>query len=293
MVRKSFKEVMKDDVNNTFMNVDEFADMHTVDGKEIPVLVDDNEIIEREKKMKSNMDGVYVKQKLIYVKADDFGSLPAIGRQIVFDGKRYMVTDSTEDEVMGLQSGMIEFEVDQTQLQRIELKLKDMKAKAPQALKNAVNATARDAKKDLADKAKETYAVKSPRFKKAIAQKNATASNPTATLKITGAVNELADFKYKDNTSTDAARGKVLKASGLKSLQKGNLKAFITKFGSGHVSVVQRKGTSRLPLKKLLSPSIPTMVGNEAKVYGIVKPNIEKNLQKNIQKQIDKILGGK
>ena len=182
---------------------------------------------------------------------------------------------------MGLQSGMIEFEVDQTQLQRIELKLKDMKAKAPQALKN------------LSDKAKETYAVKSPRFKKAIAQKNATASNPTATLKITGAVNELADFKYKDNTSTDAARGKVLKASGLKSLQKGNLKAFITKFGSGHVSVVQRKGTSRLPLKKLLSPSIPTMVGNEAKVYGIVKPNIEKKLQKNIQKQIDKILGGK
>ena len=100
MVRKSFKEVMKDDVNNTFMNVDEFADMHTVDGKEIPVLVDDNEIIEREKKMKSNMDGVYVKQKLIYVKADDFGPLPAIGRQIVFDEKRYMVTDSTdEDEV--------------------------------------------------------------------------------------------------------------------------------------------------------------------------------------------------
>lgn len=97
MVRKSFKEVMKDDVNNTFMNVDEFADMHTVDGKEIPVLVDDNEIIEREKKMKSNMDGVYVKQKLIYVKADDFGSLPAIGRQIVFDGKRYMVTDSTDE----------------------------------------------------------------------------------------------------------------------------------------------------------------------------------------------------
>ena len=82
MVRKSFKEVMKDDVNNTFMNVDEFADMHTVD----------------EKKMKSNMDGVYVKQKLIYVKADDFGPLPAIGRQIVFDGKRYMVTDSTDED---------------------------------------------------------------------------------------------------------------------------------------------------------------------------------------------------
>lgn len=41
--------------------------------------------------------GVYVKQKLIYVKADDFGPLPAIGRQIVFDGKRYIVTDSTDE----------------------------------------------------------------------------------------------------------------------------------------------------------------------------------------------------
>ena len=52
-------------MNNTFMNVDEFADMHTVDGKEIPVLVDDNEIIEREKKMKTIIDGEYVKQKQI------------------------------------------------------------------------------------------------------------------------------------------------------------------------------------------------------------------------------------
>lgn len=194
---------------------------------------------------------------------------------------------------MGLQSGLIEFEVDSTQLQRIELKLKDMKSKAPQALKNAVNATAKDAKKDLANKAKETYAVKSPRFQKAIGMKNATAAKPTATLKITGAVNELADFKFKSNEGVNAARGKVLKSSALKTLEKGNLKAFITKFGSGHTSVVQRKGASRLPLKKLLSPSIPTMIGNEAKVYGIVRPNIEDNLQKNIQKQIDKILGGK
>jgi hypothetical protein len=98
VVKKSFKEVMKDDVNYTFMNLDEFADTHNVDGKEIPVMVDDNEIIEREKKMKSNMDGVYVKQKLIYVKADDFGALPVIGRQIMFDGKRYIVIDAVDEQ---------------------------------------------------------------------------------------------------------------------------------------------------------------------------------------------------
>lgn len=100
MIKKSFKEVLQADIDNTFMNLEEFADIHIVDGKEIPVLVDDNEIIERQKKMKSNMDGMYVKQKLIYVKASDFGVLPAIGRQIMFDGKRYLVTDSTDEQEM-------------------------------------------------------------------------------------------------------------------------------------------------------------------------------------------------
>lgn len=94
---KSFKDIIKEDISTTFINTDEFSDMHNIDGRDMPVQIDDNEIIEREKKSSSNMDGVYVKQKLIYVKADDFGALPAIGRQLVLDGKRYLVVDSTDE----------------------------------------------------------------------------------------------------------------------------------------------------------------------------------------------------
>ena len=97
MVRKSFKEIITHDIKETFFNVSEFADIHNIDGREMPVQIDDNEIIEREKKSSSHMDGVYVKQKLIYVKANDFGSLPAIGRQLMLDGKRYLVVDSTDE----------------------------------------------------------------------------------------------------------------------------------------------------------------------------------------------------
>jgi hypothetical protein len=32
------------------------------------------------------------------------------------------------------------------------------------------------------------------------------------------------------------------------------------------------------------------MIGNEKRVYGVVKPNIESNLQENINKQVRKIL---
>ena len=97
MVRKFFKEIINQDIDNIFINTSEFSDIHNLDGRDMPIQIDDNEVIEREKKAKSNMDGVYVKQKLIYVKAKDFGSLPAIGRQIMLDGKRYLVVDSTDE----------------------------------------------------------------------------------------------------------------------------------------------------------------------------------------------------
>lgn len=98
MVKRSFKELVQKDVGDVFLRLDEFGDTRIIDGKEMTVLVDDNEIIEREKKMKSNMDGVYVRQKLIYVKADEFGSLPAIGRAIMFDGRRYMVLEAVDEQ---------------------------------------------------------------------------------------------------------------------------------------------------------------------------------------------------
>ena len=210
---------------------------------------------------------------------------------------------------MGLQKGLIQFEVNQVQLQRIELKLKNCREKAPLVLKNAVNATARDAKKDLANKAKETYAVKAPRFKKAIAQKNATKAKPVAVLKITGKANALSDFKYKPHGDGSSAKGKLYKASSLKDLSlNSRLKAFVVTFKSGHVAVVRRDppnrytngleerkrtGGDRTKIMEFYSPSIPRMIGNEAKVYGVIRPNIQENLQKNIQKQIDKILGGR
>ena len=55
------------------------------------------EHIEREKRMKSNMDGVYVRQLLLYVASEDFGSLPPQGVLIKLDGQQYRVTDATDE----------------------------------------------------------------------------------------------------------------------------------------------------------------------------------------------------
>lgn len=93
----SFKEILESDVHDVFMNVDEFSDMHMVNGKEMAVQMDSNEQIEREKRMGQHMDGIYVNQKLIYVAASDFGNLPSQGITLILDGKMYKVVDAISE----------------------------------------------------------------------------------------------------------------------------------------------------------------------------------------------------
>ena len=83
MQSMTFKQVMDRDVDETFLNVAEFADLQN---------------IEREKRMKSNMDGIHARQVLLYVKASVFPSgLPAQKRLIKLDGKMYTVVDATDE----------------------------------------------------------------------------------------------------------------------------------------------------------------------------------------------------
>ncbi len=93
----SFKDILESDVHEVFMNVDEFSDMHMVNGKEMAVQMDSNEQIEREKRFSQHMDGTYTNQKLIYVAASDFGNLPAQGSALKLDGKNYKVTDAVSE----------------------------------------------------------------------------------------------------------------------------------------------------------------------------------------------------
>ena len=93
-----FKDIIRADIDNVFMNPDEFATLHTVNGKKMVVTIDNNELIERAKKAKSNMDGIYVKETLIYVKAKDFGPLPAVGSVLKLDRSIFKVTNATNED---------------------------------------------------------------------------------------------------------------------------------------------------------------------------------------------------
>lgn len=98
----TFKEQIALDNLKVFMNFDEFADMHMVNGTEMLCIVDNNEMIDREKRYQYKRslyaDGVYIKELLIYVREEDFGPLPAVGRLLTFDKKSYLISDAINED---------------------------------------------------------------------------------------------------------------------------------------------------------------------------------------------------
>lgn len=94
----SFKDQIAADIG-TFLNVQEFADAHTVNGKTMTVVVDDNELLERDKSklLGAPLNGTYKARRLIYVARAEFGPRPAIGAMLALDGRQYKVKDSTEE----------------------------------------------------------------------------------------------------------------------------------------------------------------------------------------------------
>ena len=93
----TFKALLRQDVKSAFLNPAEFGEEHIVNGKPMMIMIDDNELTEREKRMKSHMDGIYKKQTLVYVSALDFGPLPGVGKLVKIDGITFIVADSLNE----------------------------------------------------------------------------------------------------------------------------------------------------------------------------------------------------
>lgn len=90
----SFKETVKSDIANVFFNLNEFAELHTINGRQLPVIVDNDRLQQRSKK---EYDGLYVGDLLYFVSANDFGPPPKPDSIQLFDGKPYIVFDVRQD----------------------------------------------------------------------------------------------------------------------------------------------------------------------------------------------------
>lgn len=212
---------------------------------------------------------------------------------------------------------MIKVTYDTDMLANIEKKLGAMKQKAPKVLKLAINDTARKARTRLAKKAQETYEVKGTGVNKTVHIQFATASNQEAILIYSGKKIPLYQFKHRSGTLGSGiyynptlgrrqigkggrgASGKQLKSSSFKSATGAKLKWFIAQMGSGHTGIFQRTGAPRHQggkgnpeVKEKMGASIPEMIGNEKRVYGVVEPYINSDLETAVERHISRIFKG-
>lgn len=86
----TFKDCAAADIDLTFFEQDEHEDLHTVDGKEALVIVDDQRLKEHnshwEAGAKQNFDtGLYTASTVLYIRVKDYGPKPKIGKHLVMD----------------------------------------------------------------------------------------------------------------------------------------------------------------------------------------------------------------
>lgn len=97
--KKTFKDFIHEDLN-VFFNLDEFAEIHNLDGNDLPIIViesksDDLFTGYPQEQMYSSQE-VFKKYKTIYVKSEDYEK-PIIGSEIFLDGESLFVDEVSDD----------------------------------------------------------------------------------------------------------------------------------------------------------------------------------------------------
>ena len=188
-----------------------------------------------------------------------------------------------------------------TYYEEIERTLGDLKEETPKVLRSALSNTSRRVRKRVVKEAESRYAYQNTDEWKAsnagaIKLKAKTKRDAFYTrLVSTGPMNELLDFMvtpsaYNPEHRPDAHKAKVLSSGALKVLGE-KPKPFVTRFRSGHIAIVQRKGERRLPVRSLLAPSVPSMVQNAGlreTAEELMATELPVQIQKAIQRTLKK-----
>ncbi len=85
-----FRDCVEKDIDLAFFNGDEHADWHIVDGKKALVIIEEEDLREHsahwEAGAKQNFDtGLYTAHTILYVRVEDYGPKPKIGKELVLD----------------------------------------------------------------------------------------------------------------------------------------------------------------------------------------------------------------
>ena len=97
----AFKDTIAKDIKSVFINIDEFADEHDLNGKKVRCVVDKDITASAKDTIANPLEGVFVSAITIYVDAKDIDRKPVEGELLSLDKKRHIVCNvSVEDGML-------------------------------------------------------------------------------------------------------------------------------------------------------------------------------------------------
>lgn len=182
---------------------------------------------------------------------------------------------------------MISYEISREDLRYVQKRLKRIETEAPKVFKNAINRTAKEARKKLAAGAQGAYTVKNGGFNSRMRIQNATNTKLYAVIRSKD--KPLTITRFHATAPKSGGKADIVK-SGLKQLiGPKQIKAF--KRGG---LIMQRKSADRYPVKVLRSVSVPKMLEKvyegERGIEGALGPDIQRTLHDEIKKEVHKLI---
>lgn len=174
-------------------------------------------------------------------------------------------------------------------LDKVKAALKDQPRKVNLVLSRSVNRTVTNVKSNISKKVREEYVIKASDIKASLTITKATTARPYATVKSEGKRIDLTKFRLSpseprpQNPPKKGYKVQVKKTEGLKIVPRGFLAD-----AKNSVGFFQRVGSGRYPIKRLMGPSIPEMIGKKT-IISWVEDQANTMLAQRVEHELQRI----
>ncbi len=94
-----FKEQLIGDLDSVFFNTEEFAETHTINGKSVGIVIDNDELAKLYLSKDTHTESLFMDSILFYVRKKDLDFEPVPGQYLNYDDRVFLISDvKTDDE---------------------------------------------------------------------------------------------------------------------------------------------------------------------------------------------------
>lgn len=177
--------------------------------------------------------------------------------------------------------------IDGVDIRKVELRLGQMSRKAPDAMTRALNRAVEAARTAAVREIRQDYVIKAKEARGTMRIVKASKRTLSAELRSRGHLIPLDHFRYKPKQPRPKNPPKALQVQVKKTGYKDLLHAFVADINGP--KIWQRVGKSRLPIRRLMGPAVPQMLGQE-NVRAKVLEKALGTYKKRLDHEINRIL---